>query len=198
MPYTESSANNAYRGIYATLDRATKLELAKDTHPIVPGPRVVYSSRKRLAGTLTAFIKRNAGTTRDVTFAIIPVQYGATVNKLIPSLRQLDPSVRYAREAIVEHIYRYALSAQMAGMLVEMVDSLGPDFVQVQIEFKATNDLKYHYSYEYNMYDMMVIQAYAKPNEDLKGFWMPYHSSYDDYVKAVGRGDHDDFLKLGV
>lgn len=198
MPYTESTACNAYRDVYATLNRATKLELAKDQHPIVPGPRVIYCSRKRLAGTITAFIKRNAGTNKDVTFAIIPVQYGTTVNKLIPNLRQLDPSVRYAREAVIEHIYRHASSRAEAGMLVEVVDSLGPDFLQVQMEFKAVNDMKYHFTYEYNMHDMMAIQAYAKPNEDLKEFWMPYHSSYDDYVKAVGRGDHDDFLKLSV
>lgn len=198
MPYTESTANNAYRGIFVTLDRATKLTLAKDTHPIVPGPRVFNCNRKRLAGHLTAFIKRNVSTVKDVTATVVPVQYGTTVNKLIPSLRQLDPEVRYAREAVVEHIYRHASSSQMAGMLVDMVDSLGPDFLQVYLGFKAPNDLKYHYTYEYNMRAMMEIQRYAKPNEDLMDFWMPFHSSYDDYVKAVGRGDHDDFLKLSV
>lgn len=198
MPYTESTANNAYRDIHATLDRATKLDLAKVTHPVVLGPRMVRSNRKRLAGTLTAFIKRKVLSTKDVDVLVVPVQYGATVNRLISGLRQLDPEVRYAREAVVEHIYRHASSSQMAGMIIDMLDSLGPDFVQVYLGFKAVNDLRYHYTYEYNMHDLMAIQAYAKPDEKMEGFWTPYQSSAEDYAKAVGRGIHDDFLKQGV
>lgn len=198
MSYTESTAYESYRNVREMLDLATKLDLAKDKHPIVPSPRAIYCSRKRLAGIITAFIKRNIETNKDVTFAVIPVQYGTTVNKIIQSMSQLDPSVRYAREAVVEHIYRHAPSRPMAGLLVDMVDSLGPDFLQVRMEYKAANNMKYHFTYEYNMNDMMAIQAYAKPNEDLKGFWMPYSSSYDDYMAAVGRGDHEDFLKLNA
>lgn len=195
MTYTESTANNAYRGIYVDLDCATKLAMGKNVHPSVSGSRVVHCNRKRLAGTLTAFVKRNVANYKDVNVVVVPVQYGATVNKIIPKLRQLDPGVRYAREAILEHIYRYSTTPQMAGMLAELVDSLGPDFLHVSLEFKAVNDLKYHYSYEYNMHDMMEIQAYAKPDELMATFWVQYKSSAEDYAKAVERGDHDDFLK---